>query len=505
MLATRVELAQKPRTTTATGFVTRVESPDQFDIGTLTVHIPPGAQCEVGNFRIKHYWYNLLLAPEMFATEETGRRYRRQVDYSTQPCDQLKLIIGSWVRVEGSYAPSTYVTARKIIAYKQSGGSPDPSGAVLEEDPMPFSSQSGTSRAFWLDGYPMIVNSQSEIRLAPPGTNLEANKRGSYSFHAYHSRLHSVPSLTQAEELRAGQCVTYNTAPQGTGTLLARSLVLWDCRQARSADRYARATSEFSWTPPDYARGLPGAVQYFRRKPLLRETPKGMVIPPDRLLQGYVTRVGMSVLPDYAKALTDTKTGAMHFHFVVVNSLGKFARYAHYKNGIGNHKYEDSVVPFPDGLILIAADSGIARLQNEAQLAALLSVAEAKVLQRQNYLSIESIGGINFGLPDIDAFGAWQEAQALRIGIRQLYLAGYDIREAPFAWLVANGKPVPNPVIGAGDPGATVPWYSSYAFDYMNRYYSDVDYSKLKRGEKEYAQFLDELRKTDLQAFQQNR
>ena len=249
MLATRVELAQKPQSATVTGFVTQVESPSQFEIGSLTVHISQGAQCSAGKFRTKHFWYNRLLAPEMFGTEETGRTYRGQIDYSPQPCDRLKLTIGSWVRVEGNYAPPTCITARTVIAYRQSGGGPDPSGAILEESPIPFSSQSGTSHAFWLDGYPMIVDSQSEIRLAPPETNLEANKRGLFSFHAYHSRLHGVPPLTQAEELKAGRCVTYSTAPQGAGTLLAKSLVLWDCRQDRSADRYARTRPQETSRP----------------------------------------------------------------------------------------------------------------------------------------------------------------------------------------------------------------------------------------------------------------
>ena len=117
----------------------------------------------------------------------------------------------------------------------------------------------------------------------------------------------------------------------------------------------------------------------------------------------------------------------------------------------------------------------------------------------------QTVGGINFGPSDISAFGYWQDGQALRIGIRQLYLAGYDVREAPFAWLVASGKPVPNPIIGTGDPGSVVPWYTAYAFDYISRYYSDVDYGKLKRGEKEYAAFLDELRKADPQAFEKSK
>ena len=86
-----------------------------------------------------------------------------------------------------------------------------------------------------------------------------------------------------------------------------------------------------------------------------------------------------------------------------------------------------------------------------------------------------------------------------------MYLAGYDIREAPFAWVVAQGKPVPNPIIDSKEPDKEIPWYAAYAFDYISKYYSDVDYSKLKRGEAEYAQFLEELRKADPQAFEESK
>ena len=85
-----------------------------------------------------------------------------------------------------------------------------------------------------------------------------------------------------------------------------------------------------------------------------------------------------------------------------------------------------------------------------------------------------------------------------------MYLAGYDIREAPFAWAVAQGKPVNNPMIGPDHQNLiiphrnpSIPWYAAYAFNYISHYYSDVDYSKLKRGEREYQQFLQELYKAD--------
>ncbi len=60
---------------------------------------------------------------------------------------------------------------------------------------------------------------------------------------------------------------------------------------------------------------------------------------------------------------------------------------------------------------------------------------------------------------------------------------------------------VNNPVINSKDPDKEIPWYAAYAFNYISQYYKDVDYSKLKRGRKEYQQFLEELRRADPGAF----
>ena len=67
---------------------------------------------------------------------------------------------------------------------------------------------------------------------------------------------------------------------------------------------------------------------------------------------------------------------------------------------------------------------------------------------------------------------------------------------------VAQAKPVNNPVINSKHPDKGIPWYAAYAFNYISEYYSNVDYSKLKRGDAEYQQFLGELLKADPEAFE---
>ena len=85
-----------------------------------------------------------------------------------------------------------------------------------------------------------------------------------------------------------------------------------------------------------------------------------------------------------------------------------------------------------------------------------------------------------------------------------MYLAGYDIREAPIAWAAVAGKPA-NPFPKTKKQSDAIPWYTAYCFNYINLFYSDVDYGRLRRGEREYAQILEELRNVDPEAFEQQK
>ncbi len=210
--------------------------------------------------------------------------------------------------------------------------------------------------------------------------------------------------------------------------------------------------------------------------------------------------------------------------FAVVHGIFALPAYARGRVLAPGQDHSGDIFVSPNGLVLIPATL-LARLHCEAQEAALLSFVITAVLQKQGYQAwpiIMSPGSqwLSTGLPapkallflkfqnnieDLEYFGALQEEQQLRLGIRTMYLAGFDIREAPFAWSVAQGRAVVNPAIDELHPGRLVPWYAAYTFNFISHYYSDVDYSKLKRGETEYAQFLDELRKADPEAFERKK
>ncbi len=160
----------------------------------------------------------------------------------------------------------------------------------------------------------------------------------------------------------------------------------------------------------------------------------------------------------------------------------------------------EGVVALPNGPILVP-ESTLAGINNEAQVASILSYAITSVLQKHSYITryARPSNVVDFPSMDFSPFvlDLSKSEQSLRIGIRQMYLAGYDIREAPFAGAGAQGKPVNNPVIDSKHPDKEIPWYAAYAFNYISQYYKDVDYSKLKRGRADYQQFLKGLYKAD--------
>ncbi|MBW4040227.1 MAG: hypothetical protein HIU91_15470 [Acidobacteria bacterium] len=163
----------------------------------------------------------------------------------------------------------------------------------------------------------------------------------------------------------------------------------------------------------------------------------------------------------------------------------------------------------PDGSVLIP-DTALIHLTNEAELAALLSYSAAatdqqfigQLFQVQRFKRhVLSLSYKASGRENSDETGQFiskiNEAE-LRLGINKMYLAEYDIRYAPFAWAVEQGKQIKGPV---DQPNKHMPWYATYAFNYISQLYPNVDYSKLKRGEVEYQEFLGELRKADPEAF----
>ena len=493
---------------TLDGFVVRIISPTIFDMGALHIRMNGKTQCETEHLRsniemkdepsysiFPHHYFELHSSPVLASLRSTQ-------------CQHLPLTVGSRVRIVGD-ANQDSVLAKKVITYdvemrqtvmKEATQEDWEGGALLEETPHVIRTEQGWTGTMWLDGYPMIVSPDTFLQTAPRGTKI-----GYRPFRFFDEpRLGAILTKSSspafsATLLQPNTWATYHSAGRAGSDIRLDRVRLW-INQIDAKEKAYSAQFDPLLRAPEYRSAIPGSVR-FQQMPANEQ----LTIFPNQNLQNFVSNLGRSSIPQYQKALPDSDTTKIHFVFYAVRTNAAILNAE--MNKISGTPLtlrpspDEGAVALPNGLILVP-DSTLEQVDNEAQLASVLAFATASVLQKHSYITRYARSSNMTGV-DLSSFllDMSETEQSLRLGIRQMYLAGYDIREAPYAWAVAQGKPVNNPVIDSKDPDKEIPWYAAYAFDYISKYYRDVDYSKLKRGEREYQQFLQELRKADPEAF----
>jgi hypothetical protein len=490
---------------TLDGFVTKIDSPAEFDLGATHVVMNENTHCWTRKTAFSppppHGWTRnpriTKLGPALWG------------DVHSVSCDTKYIAIYSRVRIAGKIRPGdgAFLADKSIVYDIEPNHRRLEDGVVLEEGPDLSGNEKQGSGKIWMDGYPVTITQKTIVTAEPSDTNFL------FRFHftriTAHAELRSprFAPLLSAKIPRENTCVVFHAYRTPRGAIIATRLQFWpnwvDADEKRYNGKFIMAVRQ-----PDYSKRTPGTIQFKGAKPIL--------ILPSKRVQEFVSALGMALIPAYQKQLPSSDETKIHFHFYAVHAFpARLGKYFVETNGVmpeyqllhwgqySSASYSkppknvsvSTVVAAPDGTVLIP-DVMLSGLQNSAQLATLISSAITGVVQEQNYRAWP-----RHLHPAMDQelwnLGSWQTEQALRIGIRQMYLAGYDIREAPFAWAVAQGKPVSNPVINSKHPDKEIPWYAAYAFNYISQYYKDVDSSKLKRGRREYQQFLQELYKAD--------
>ena len=479
------------------GFVTTVSS-ISFDIGVLHVALDTSAQCQIGEVPVTSQFF-------YFKHEALDEHLYHTATTISSPCAALRINTGSLLHLEGTLQPDRrhFLAVHVMLYHIQQVGLFE-GAALVQEEPSIQKRGEGLYGTIQIDGYPLNVTPHTKMLVDPDDTSFV------HSVHQHMLTIRAKVAPASPQEsfslaaLKPNTWVVYHAVDSKDGSNTTSQIRLWPNRTSVAETRYLKKIAAKIST--DDGTKFPRSIHLLHGN--------AISILPDRSIQDWVSRIGMGLVPQYQKDLPDSDTTKIHFHFYVVRSYQTpFASGLVDINGVlpqidetGGFEYHNppiftqvkDVIALPMGIILIP-DRVLASLNNEAQLAAVLSGAIASVLQKQAYFSQGHGGGSYF-------FLLWLRfnQQALRLGIRQMYLAGYDIREAPFAWAVAQGKPVNNPMIGSNHHNPIIPhrnplipWYAAYAFNYISHYYQDVDYSKLKRGEKEYQQFLQELYKAD--------
>ncbi len=481
---------------TMEGFVTQANSPVNFSMGSQRVTISEDTVCDKFNttsaIKIREITRYLIVMRRDFTLQIKTRGSVMQ----GVPCNQLHLTIGSMVRVSGDNGINTrslhakHVTLYQIQFQQKFSDIRAPnvwkSAALLEEAPHLVSAKGSWSGTLWLDGFPMVISPGVYIFRAPEGTHTVYRPSGLFSSPRLRaSSKKSVAMLLTENTFKPNIWASYHRMSIEEGPLRISQLKLWPNFTSPEEERFQESHS------PALENLISGALS-------------------DKASQSYVSAIGESLVPSYQEELQTRDTTKIRFQFIIVKATQRSSL----REPAGRGKLSlpmdtiaDSVaIAYPNGTILVA-DTAISRLTSEAQLAALLSDCITSVIQKHEYIANTSRTDSGFaGGSDIPDFSRYVMAlgfheQTLRIGIRQMYLDGYDIREAPYAWAVAQGKRANNPIIDSKNPDKEIPWYTAYAFNYISQYYGDIDYSKLKIGRKDYQRFLRNLKKSDPQAF----
>ncbi len=519
--------AQSPQLVSADGFLTQI-SGGILHIGSLTVQMDDRTECSSYN------------------TDYASRTQDIKIRKKSSPCASLPLAIGSYVHVRGTQGeagilkadtlaindPWTVAKAQRSWTSRQglkpwlrilssfSGGPFNgkfAGGSYLQESPEVIASKNGAAANLWINGFPLLVTKATDLSMGTRSINSASMVQiatHNCGIVPVFPRLPTRTPLTfpATDRLVPGKFVAYRGKQRADGRMVAESLVILTSASLKSSIA-SLDVPEPQVIEPNYEANMPGRILY--------RAGNAIEIIPNRTIQEYVRGIGTDLIPRYQTVMNDADDQKIKFRFYVVRpfhneSKNGFVQIdgvirqvtsSERRRGIRSpfvlptdHTLIDGIVEMPDGMILIP-ETFLNRLQNKAQLEFALSLAVQSVVQQLEFVAVAVMKYIADGMSS-PGIGYMENMLALRLAIRQMYLAGYDIREAPYAWAVAQGKPVNNPVIDSMNPDKEIPWYAAYAFNYISQYYKDVDYSKLKRGEAEYAQFLDELRKADPDAFE---
>jgi hypothetical protein len=377
------------------------------------------------------------------------------------------LHVGSHVHVEGKFVKgSGEFVAKAVLVLPDStsiGKRRIEGAGLIEELPRVHKDGQGWSGTIWVNGYPLQLTPNTDL-LAEDGTAFPLDKAATNFW------------------------VEYRAERQSDYSLKALSLKFSPLHIDAGEQKY-RDRSEPEIEKPDYAKHIPGKVKWHLSWTL--------DILSDQTIQDYATAVGTRLIPEYQKDLPASDPTKITFRFYVVQRPSKLKETSN----------DASASP---GGVVVVPDNVLVTLDNEAQLAALLSNCIATTIEREFYQhhsrikaqralgwgGLATIGGVGGGVLIGDAIATHDlmleiNERASRAGLRYMLHSGYDLREAPFAWTAAANKKVRNPeeAVGVVPSALTRSVMDDLRFDY-----DAVDYSQLKTNREAYHQMLAELR-----------
>jgi hypothetical protein len=253
------------------------------------------------------------------------------------------------------------------------------------------------------DGYPILISAKTAIRFIPP--------------------------LKTLSDITTNHWLTYKGELQPEGFVVASSATFAP-NTVGGSEQKLRTKNEY-----DPARVDPKNKQGAFSKAFLGIDGKRLPPYKDPEMQARVERIGASLVPEYQRKLAKTDPSKIDFRFQLVKA-----------------KMFNSALAAPSGIILVPIHIA-ARMQNDAQLAAILADSMASIVEKREYLdapavhTLQVIGwaslpGIAIGSIGDAVITREEQEQSGRVSLGFLSDAGYDIYQAPLAWwCLASKKP----------------------------------------------------------------
>lgn len=354
----------------------------------------------------------ITCGPETFSMEPGSQEY-------VSGCPADRPVLGESVRVFGRFIKGQNTLAATKLDFKAPELKDVSGSAVIDAAPdrRPLGAPAG-SLMIRADGYRILIERATQTTWMGP--------------------IHSLGDIT------ANTWVEYKAKARSDGVLVADSATFFPNtlmpgeEKAREKVQYDPTAAAVNGRQNALEAGIVG-VDFHR-------------IPPwtDAAMQDRVKAIGKSLIPSWQTGLSATDPAKIDFQFEAVN--GNWGPY---------------VISLPDGVVLVPHQA-VERMQNDAQLAALLADGIATVLEKQQYrmrnmLRAMTIGGVASEaatfIPVVNlaayaglvAFGAGgasiqvkEMSQSTRVSLDLLQDAGYDLGQAPLAWwLLGARKPKP--------------------------------------------------------------
>lgn len=436
------------------GYVTQVHSPTSFEIEDYRISSDAG----------------LVLSFEREEGEEA-------VDF--RPED---IRVGTDLEISGELDEKTGELRAKAVKVFPEEAKKIKRTAMIERLPSILKSETGWGGAFFADGQRIAVQDSTQVVFKPTKEERKAMReraRQAGKKGPEEDDENYVEPLQSLGEIHPNMFLTYEGTRQADGSILASRLEFMRNQTEKGEARMWQALTPYGKNP-DFQKFKPGELN-------INGVGKFKVVP-SPLVQAYIYKLGHSLVPLYQKALPESDPTRIAFKFFLVENE------------------EPNAFALANGTVVV--NTGMFDvLENEAQLAAVLSHEIAHAIQehswrQQNYkkgartaLKIAGfLGAAATGEGSIAGIANMMEAaikngysrslenQADRLSLQYMYDAGYDIREAPRVWKVMSMK--------FGDKKTSFFWNShdnhttrrSYLMAELRNNYADVDYSKLSKG-----------------------